>query len=300
MLVYHAAFAQNSCSTTVYSGHATYYTGGSASACSIDTAETGIYYCAINQAQYDTSAYCGACLSATGSNGTQILVVNDNCLTCQTGDLDLSPASFQAVVGNLSISTGNITWKLISCPFAAQPLWLTNALSNTFYASFLIHHAANEIATVDAFVNSNWQAMTRTNYNYWTLSLNNDTMMNVRVTDIYGQQVIINNVKTNNATSSFNATSNFAACQPSGIYNLNVAIPTIEAQLIHEQLRLKYADGFQTILLTDLSGRVVYSNTFNNVRMECAIGVENLTNGMYIIQLKKENAAPQTLKWVKN
>ncbi len=293
------SFAQSACSATIFSGIATYYTATSTSSCSFDTTETGSYYCAINQSQYDTAAYCGTCLSVTGGNGTHIVVVNDVCPSCAMDNLDMSPVAFQSVVGDLSLGTGTISWKLVSCPYASTPLWITNnAASNAYYASVLVHHAVNKIAGVEAYFDSSWHIMSRSVSNYWTSSLTNDTMLSIRVTDIYGSQIVVDSVKTN-AFVNFSATSNFTACITTAV--TNVVAPADQAYVYYNNQRLWLQDneGFQSVILTDLSGKIIYAQNFDEPKSQCGIQVEQFSAGMYLIQLRSPEAPTKSLKWVK-
>ncbi len=292
------SFAQGPCPTTTFSGTATYYTGSVAFACSFDTTETGSYYCAMNQSQYDTAAYCGTCLSVTGSNGTHLVLVNDLCPSCTSGSLDLSPLAFEAVVGDLSIGTGAISWKLVSCPYAS-PLWITcNPGSNPYYGSVLVHHSVNKIAGVEVYYDSSWHAMTRTTDNYWTSSLTNDSVFSIRVTDIYGSQITVDSVKTN-VSMNFNATSNFAPCSTTDVTNVAGLAEQAYCYYSNQQLWLNDNEGYQSVLITDLSGRVIYSQNFDKLIIQCGIPVAHLSAGMYLIQLRRRDAPAKSLKWVK-
>ena len=293
------SFAQGSCSTTTYSGMATYYTMGTAFACSFDTIETGSYYCAMNQPQYDTAAYCGTCLSVTGGNGTHIVVVNDLCPSCSSGSLDMSPLAFEAVVGDLSLGIGSISWKLVSCPYASTPLWITNnSFSNPYYGSVLVHHAVNKIAGVEVYYDSSWHLMVRGADNYWSSSLTNDSVVGIRVTDIYGSQIVVDSVKINSA-ANFNATSNFPACVTTEVKS--VVAPAEQAYVYYsnQHLWLNDNEGFQSVILTDLSGKTIYAQNFSEPKNQCGIPVDHLSAGMYLVQLRRQDAPPRSLKWVK-
>ena len=292
------SFAQGPCPVTVYSGTATYYLASSTFACSFDTTETGSYYCAMNAAQYDTAGYCGTCLSVTGSNGTHTVVVNDLCPSCGAGNLDLSPVAFQAIVGDLAIGISPISWQLISCPYAS-PIWITNnAGSNPYYASVLVHHATNKIAGVEAYYDSAWHIMSRSMDNYWTASLTDDTMIRVRVTDLYGSQIIVDSIKTN-AHINFDDAANFPACVPTGLSNMPA--PAEQAYLYYSNQRLWLNDeaGFQAVALTDLAGKIIYQQELGVLTAQYGIDAGYLPAGMYLIRLRRPDGISTSLKWVK-
>ena len=292
------AMAQGSCSTTLFNGTGTYYTSSGITACSIDTSEAGHYYCAMNQPQYNTASYCGTCIQATGSAGTQILTVNDLCSSCASGNIDMSPAAFQAVVGNLSQGSGAISWKEVPCPYSGQPIWLTNVISNSYFAYFLIHHATNEIAAVEVYLNSSWTALVRTTDNHWQTSLNNDTLLNVRVTDVYGGQIIISNVNMNVTNQSYYATSNFAPCVNTGIneFARNENIKVVSA---NENVNVVSTIPFSMVELMDITGKLLRSVRLENPVMLYEISDATLAKGVYIIRVYDRNSNSQRISFVK-
>lgn len=74
---------------------------------------------ALNSAQFDphtpngnpnNNALCGRKIQVNGPRGSAVVRVVDRCPSCPHGGLDLSPAAFRAVVGDLSIGLADVTW----------------------------------------------------------------------------------------------------------------------------------------------------------------------------------------------
>ncbi|KAI8968197.1 RlpA-like double-psi beta-barrel-protein domain-containing protein-containing protein, partial [Mycotypha africana] len=90
--------------------------GGSQGACGPEEDDDDMIV-ALNAPQYgemdEVSKWCGKKISITGKAGTATAKVNDACPECDHGDLDLTPALFEKVVGDLNIGVGDITWGLV-------------------------------------------------------------------------------------------------------------------------------------------------------------------------------------------
>lgn len=113
------AATTTSSSSSKYSGTATWFKpateGGSTGACG-DSENNNSLIVALNADQYgdmnSVSSWCGKKISITGPAGTASAIVNDACPECSHGDLDLTPALFEKIVGDMDIGVGDITWKL--------------------------------------------------------------------------------------------------------------------------------------------------------------------------------------------
>lgn len=112
--------SKSSSSGSKYSGTATWFTpateGGSTGACG-DKEGNNSLIVALNAKQYGSlnsvSSWCGKKITITGPSGTATATVNDACPNCKYGDLDLTPALFKKVVGDMNTGVGDITWKLL-------------------------------------------------------------------------------------------------------------------------------------------------------------------------------------------
>ncbi|CAF1383113.1 unnamed protein product [Rotaria sordida] len=80
----------------------------------------GEFIAALNSAQFDPSTpngnpnnnpLCNREIEVSGPRGTARVRVVDRCPGCPYGGLDLSPAAFQRIVGDLSQGVGQVTWE---------------------------------------------------------------------------------------------------------------------------------------------------------------------------------------------
>jgi expansin (peptidoglycan-binding protein) len=104
-----------------YSGKATWFMpsspseGGNVGACGPKMSDSSMVV-ALNHAQYGNmdkkSKYCGKKIKITGPHGTAYAKIEDACPGCGHGDLDLTPAVFKKVVGNMNIGVGKIKWTI--------------------------------------------------------------------------------------------------------------------------------------------------------------------------------------------
>lgn len=275
-------FSQGNCSQTTYSGTATYYLSPAVGACDYDTSEYTPFFCSLDALQYDTARHCGACLLVSGNAGTQLMVVVDECMGCGNNNLDLSPAGFQAAVGSLSLTNGPINWQQVSCPWSPQPFWLTNSGANPWYANFVVHHAVNEVKLVELFFNSNWVPLTRSvSNNWWSagITLAGDTALDVRVTDIFGQQIVLPAVNMRGSNVPQYANSNFTPCVATRVKNLNYpgGIRVFMQDNSLSVFAVKPIDHLQVI---DLEGREVKAVRLDG-DLSYTMGLPGLAMGIY-------------------
>ncbi|KIY46512.1 hypothetical protein FISHEDRAFT_47203, partial [Fistulina hepatica ATCC 64428] len=91
-----------------YSGQATYFEVG-LGACGWTSVDSD-HIVALATPDYDGGAHCGATVSISDSSGTSATAtVADECPSCSSGDLDMSPSLFQ-VFEDLSVGVFPITW----------------------------------------------------------------------------------------------------------------------------------------------------------------------------------------------
>jgi expansin (peptidoglycan-binding protein) len=100
-----------------FTGTATWFKpateGGPQGACGPDENDNSLIV-ALNAPQYGSmsqkSKWCGKKITITGPAGTAEATVNDACPGCSFGDLDLTPALFKKIVGDMTKGVGKITW----------------------------------------------------------------------------------------------------------------------------------------------------------------------------------------------
>lgn len=106
----------------IYTGNATYYhLSGDVTACGTTHSDQE-FVCALNSHQFDpktpfgnpnNNTLCGRKVRVTGPNGTAEVTIVDRLPSGQYGDLDLSPAAFDCIVGNRNIGRAQVTWKFV-------------------------------------------------------------------------------------------------------------------------------------------------------------------------------------------
>lgn len=280
-------YAQSPCSTTSYTGTASSYSmTNNQNACSFIPADFLPYTCAINDQQYNTAEFCGACLEVTGNTGTDTVLVVDYGTGLGTNGLDLSPSAFEKIVGPINQGLGSVTWKVVSCPLKQNSIELTiNQGSSAYYYSFVLHKSVNKINKVEAYINGNWVSLTRNNANSWSTSANNQTLFNVRITDEFGEMVMINNVDITQTSQVFTSTSNFTACsspttnslsKQSLTQQLHISVQTNSIQVISPL-------EIEKVNMTNLQGKMVSEST------NSLITTEHIASGIYILSITTSN-----------
>lgn len=102
-----------------YSGRITWYNvGGGFTACGSQHGDQELIF-ALNAAQFDPftpggnpnlNTLCGKYIKVTGPHGTATLQLFDRCPGCPDSGLDLTPAAFEQVGGDLGIGVVEGTW----------------------------------------------------------------------------------------------------------------------------------------------------------------------------------------------
>jgi expansin (peptidoglycan-binding protein) len=140
----------------------------------------GEYFGAINTADYDTAATCGACVELervdTGQSVTITIV--DQCPIatnpkCVAGHIDLSQAAFQQL-GDLGAGylgqragVGQITWKYVSCPTSGNVKFRLKEPSNAGWNQVIVEAHRTPVTSVQVQVNGSWVDAVRQAYNFW-------------------------------------------------------------------------------------------------------------------------------------
>lgn len=90
------------------SGDATFYAVG-LGACGWTNSDSEMVV-AINAPDWAAGKHCGQFVQITGPAGTQTAKVVDLCPGCASGDLDMSPVLFEAVMGSKDIGRAKMDW----------------------------------------------------------------------------------------------------------------------------------------------------------------------------------------------
>lgn len=183
----------------------------------------GEYFGAMNTADYNNAAACGACVEVSRQDTGQKVVVTivDQCPVasnnkCVSGHIDLSQAAFSQVgnvgdgyLGNRA-GKGQISWKYVPCPTQADVSFKLKEPDNAFWNEVLVQSHRAPIDKVEVRVNDNWVQATRTEYNYWAPPGNDfgTPPFRVRATDIHG-----NFIEANLEMQPGDIDSGFQLCQ---------------------------------------------------------------------------------------
>ena len=176
----------------VHQGIATYYNATGDGACMFGPSPGNLMVTAMNAAEYDNAAYCGAYLYVTGPQGSVMVRVVDLCPECQAGHLDLSREAF-AQIAALYLGRVDITWQLISPELSGPIAYHFKDYSNQWWTAVQIRNHRNPIAKFEFLDGSGqWVNVPRTSYNYFVQT---DPGMGpgpytFRVTDWYGNTLI--------------------------------------------------------------------------------------------------------------
>lgn len=139
----------------------------------------GGYFGAMNTADYNDSAMCGACVELTrDGNRKVVLTIVDQCPIatnpkCTAGHIDLSVAAFDQVAnrggGEGYVGTGNggtvgnISWKYVPCPTTGNIAFKLKEPTNANWNQVLVQNHTFPIQSVEI----NGKPATRQDYNYW-------------------------------------------------------------------------------------------------------------------------------------
>jgi expansin (peptidoglycan-binding protein) len=148
------------------SGEGTYYAADGTGNCSFDASPNDLLVAAMNGPDYNTAAWCGACVEVSGPNGKVTVRIVDQCPGCAHGDLDLSPEAFQ-MIAPLSAGRVPITWHEVACNVSGPIAYHFKDGANAYWTAIQIRNHRYPIASVEAQAGADWRAISRLSYNYF-------------------------------------------------------------------------------------------------------------------------------------
>lgn len=168
-------------------GVATHYDATGAGRCSFEPAPAERLVAALNAADYDRAAWCGACLDVAGPLGAVVVRVVDRCGGCKHGDLDLSREAF-ARIAPLSDGRTAITWRVVACPVTGPVVYRIKPRSNAQWTAIQLRNHRYPIARLEARGrDAAYRAMSRTDDNYFVAPRGlGPGPYALRVTDVHG------------------------------------------------------------------------------------------------------------------
>jgi expansin (peptidoglycan-binding protein) len=150
----------------LHTGIATYYDATGAGACSFDPSPGDLMVAAMNNAEYDNAAYCGAYVQVAGPEGTITVRIVDLCPGCQTGHLDLSREAF-AAIADLPQGVVPITWRVVSPNIAGPLAYHFKEGSNQWWTAVQVRNHRNPIAKFEYWNGGRWVTVPRVSYNFF-------------------------------------------------------------------------------------------------------------------------------------
>jgi expansin (peptidoglycan-binding protein) len=211
--VIYLPFASKSKANPIHQGIATYYYATGDGACMFGSSPGDLMVTAMNAAEYDNAAYCGAYLHVVGPKGQVTVRVVDLCPECQAGHLDLSREAF-AQIADIYLGRVDITWQLVSPNVSGPIAYHFKDYSNEWWTAVQIRNHRNPIAKFEYLNGSGqWIEVGRTSYNYFvqTGPGMGPGPYTFRVTDWYG-----NTLNDSGIPHVENGTVNGAAQFPAG------------------------------------------------------------------------------------
>lgn len=182
---------------TIHTGNGTYYGGGYVGGCAmLDPVSTDYWIVAMNLADYNDAQLAGAYLEVTGELGTINMLVTDLLPEGKKGDLDLYVDAFPLIApkekGRVPVS-----WKIIPLDTAenAPVCYKWKEGTTEFWCGVQVRNHRYPITKLE-YLNENGEfvEIKRRPYNYFESMEMGKGPFTFRITDIYGQVIIDENI----------------------------------------------------------------------------------------------------------
>jgi expansin (peptidoglycan-binding protein) len=173
-----------------HSGDGTYYDADGGGNCMFDPSPDDLMVAAMNEADYDGAAACGACAAVEGPAGGVVVRIVDRCPECAPGDLDFSQEAF-AAIAPIEAGRVDIRWRYVECQVEGPVSFRFKEGSNPYWTAIQVRDHRQRIAGLAARVaGGDWQAIAREDYNYFVAPEGlGEGPYDLRVTDVYGHAV---------------------------------------------------------------------------------------------------------------
>jgi expansin (peptidoglycan-binding protein) len=182
---------------TIHTGDGTYYGGGYVGGCAmLDPVSTDYWIVAMNLADYNDGQLAGAYLEVTGELGTINMLVTDLLPEGKKGDLDLYVDAFPLIApkekGRVPVS-----WKIIPLDTAenAPVCYKWKEGTTEWWCGVQVRNHRYPITKLE-YLNENGEfvEIQRRPYNYFESMEMGKGPFTFRITDIYGQVIIDENI----------------------------------------------------------------------------------------------------------
>ena len=174
-----------------FTGVATYYDfADGTGACMFDPSPEDMDIAALNEVQWQGSAWCGACADVSGPLGSLRLRIVDLCPGCGHGHLDLSPQAFEKIA-ELPQGRVDINWQFVSCEVSGPLTYKYKDGANQWWTAVQVRNHKLPIARVEWSPDgSAWHPTERQDYNYFLdASGFGSGPVRIRVTAVDGQVI---------------------------------------------------------------------------------------------------------------
>ena len=176
------------------------------------------YYGAMNEFDWNTAGVCGACVEITNSQNQRKLTVQivDQCPKqgneqwCFEGShhIDLNGSAYSALGAN---NNPAISWKYVACEPQGNIKYYFDEGSQQYYLAVSPLNYKNPLAKVEVKKGGTYQALTRSTWNMFELSMGAGTgELTFRLTDIYNH--VVTDTVTMTPGQTVNGNAQFAAC----------------------------------------------------------------------------------------
>jgi expansin len=147
-------------------GVATYYDADGSGNCSFDPSPSDLMIAAMNDAEYQGSAVCGACAEVNGPQGNVRVRIVDRCPECQKGHLDLSQQAFERIAP-LVDGRVPIQWRLVSCEVSGPLSYRFKEGSSQWWTAVQVRNHRLPVVSVELGREGAWTPLKRESYNYF-------------------------------------------------------------------------------------------------------------------------------------
>ncbi|MCM1132130.1 MAG: hypothetical protein NC340_01525 [Ruminococcus flavefaciens] len=182
---------------TVHTGDGTFYGGGYVGGCAmLDPVSSDYWIVAMNIEDYNNAQLAGAYLEVTGELGTINMLVTDLLPEGKKGDLDLYVDAFPLIApaekGRVPVS-----WKIIPLDTAenAPVCYKYKEGTTEYWCGVQVRNHRYPVAKLE-YLNKNgeFEEIQRRNYNYFESDSMGAGPFTFRITDIYGQVIVDENI----------------------------------------------------------------------------------------------------------
>lgn len=181
----------------VHTGEGTFYGGGYVGGCAmLDPVSTDYWIVAMNLEDYNEAQLAGAYLEVTGELGTINMLVTDLLPEGKKGDLDLYVDAFPLIAppekGRVPVS-----WRIVPLDSAenAPVSYKYKEGSSEFWCGVQVRNHRYPITKLEYLdKNGEFQEIKRRRYNYFESDKMGKGPFTFRITDIYGQVIVDENI----------------------------------------------------------------------------------------------------------